>query len=74
MAVARCKKCGAPKGVKKSYPHVHSAISSNDRIMCGSPSCTRAGSLWLTEEEERQYILGQRTFRLSNGLTGVIVS
>jgi hypothetical protein len=67
MALARCESCGRPKGMKHDYAHFHSLPSATARsLLCGSPTCARPGSIWLTEEEERQYLCGQRSFRVSN--------
>jgi hypothetical protein len=67
MALARCQTCGSPKGLKQNYPHFHTlAHSGNIDILCGSPTCARPGCLWLTDEEQLQYLHGQRSFRMSN--------
>jgi len=67
MALARCENCGSPRGLRRSYPHVHAlAIPGNISVLCGSPSCARRALIWLTEEEEQQYFHGQRSFRISN--------
>jgi hypothetical protein len=67
VALARCESCGRPKGLKQDYAHFHSLASAVAKnILCGAPSCARPGSVWLTEEEEQQYLSGQRSFRISN--------
>jgi hypothetical protein len=66
MALARCERCGV-SGLKHSYPHLHTPIGSpSAALLCGAPHCVRPGCLWLTEVEEQQYLLGLRSFRLSN--------
>jgi len=75
MAIARCEICASPKGLKHSYNHAHVLdISGNERILCGTPSCIRVGGIWLTDEEERQYGSGRRSFRLSYRAGGVNVT
>ena len=67
MASARCETCGSPQGLRHAYPHVHALdIPMSIYVLCGSPSCARRAFIWLTDEEERQYLHGQRSFRLSN--------
>ena len=41
MSVARCKKSGSPRGLKHSYPHIHSGMISG--ILCGAPACAAPG-------------------------------
>jgi len=67
MALARCDTCGSPQGLQRNYLHFHALIpSGNFTILCGSPTCTHPpGCIWLTEEEEREYLNGRRSFRLS---------
>jgi hypothetical protein len=67
MALARCESCGCPRGLKQDYVYFHAAASPLSRnVLCGSPTCARPASLWLTDEEEQQYLGGQRIFRVSN--------
>jgi hypothetical protein len=66
MAIARCETCGRPKGTKLTYNHSHKPLSPSSGIMCGAPSCNRPACIWLTNEEERAYVRGWRTFRLAN--------
>lgn len=67
MALARCKTCGSPQGLKHDYPHFHALVRSVNRtILCGAPTCAHPGYLWLTDEEQRQYLCGQRSFQISN--------
>jgi len=64
MASARCEKCGSPQGLKQSYTHSHGLASPEKRILCGTPSCTGSALIWLTDDEEQQYIQGVRAFRV----------
>jgi hypothetical protein len=67
MALARCEHCGRPQGLKQDYNYFHElAYSANSRVLCGSTGCARPSCLWLTDEEERQYLSGHRNFRISN--------
>jgi hypothetical protein len=61
MAFARCETCGAPQRLKNNYLHFHTLLYSvNIKILCGARCCARRGFIWLTDEEERQYLDGQR--------------
>jgi len=62
MALARCESCGRPTKTRWDYPHPHVSIR---RLVCGNNLCTRpAHLLWLTDEEERWYVEGQRSFKV----------
>jgi hypothetical protein len=67
MALARCQTCGSPRGLKHTYPHFH-GLGDFVRIdiLCGAPTCVRRALIWLTDEEERKYVHGQRLFRILN--------
>lgn len=64
MAVARCEKCGPPQGMKLSYARSHKlAPDAKTRIFCGTGNCIKLALVcWLTDEEERQYLGGERRF------------
>jgi hypothetical protein len=66
MALARCEICGSPRGMKQAYAHCHKALSPNNGIMCGAPMCIQPACIWLTNEEERAYVRGERIFKLAN--------
>jgi len=74
MALARCETCGRPQGLKQDYAHFHAPDSVTRNILCGSPTCARPASLWLTDVEEHQYLGGQRIFRVSNRTLDVRVT
>jgi CheY-like chemotaxis protein len=75
MALARCETCGCPRGMKQAYPHAHRPLSyPNASIMCGAPTCIRPACVWLTDEEERAYLYGERNFRLGTHTTQVQVA
>ena len=54
--------------MKQSYPHAHTATTETriegPRILCGATNCYGLASIWLTDEEERQYVGGLRSFKL----------
>jgi hypothetical protein len=65
MASARCETCGPPRGLKQNYTHLHTPVPSmSSSILCGAPTCNRPASVWLTDEEEQQYLRGERNFRI----------
>jgi hypothetical protein len=67
MALTRCEACGRPQGLKQNYNHFHRLASTvGSDILCGAAACARPGCLWLTDEEQRQYLSGQRSFRISS--------
>jgi hypothetical protein len=63
MASARCETCGRPQGLKHNYIHLHTPVA---RVLCGAPTCIRSACVWLTDQEEREYLHGLRSFLLSN--------
>jgi hypothetical protein len=63
MATARCETCGPPQGLKYNYPHRHT-FAPPRTILCGAPGCIHPARAWLTDEEERFYLSGERVFRL----------
>lgn len=65
MALARCEQCGSPQGMKQDYPHVHPPTSfPNNRILCAATTCNKPAYLWLSDEEEKRYIEGERWFEI----------
>ena len=65
MASARCEKCGHPQGLKLNYTHFHTPVPSvSSSILCGAPTCNRPAYIWLTDEEQQQYLRGVRNFRI----------
>ena len=65
MALARCLTCGRPQGLKHNYTYPHEQISlpANHVVFCGAKGCTRLAMIWLTDDEEEQYVQGVRSFR-----------
>jgi hypothetical protein len=68
MALARCVTCGSPQGLKHNYTHPHDQISlpANHVVLCGASGCTQLAMIWLTDDEEQQYVRGVRAFRISH--------
>jgi hypothetical protein len=76
MAIARCETCGRPQGLKRSYIHYHAlstSFSLKNKIFCGAPACVHPGCIWLTDEEEQQYLGGRRGFRVTKRAREVLV-
>jgi hypothetical protein len=75
MALARCKACGPPQGLKSNYAHVHAVASGvNFRVFCGAPTCVHPAFIWFTAKEEQEYLSGERRFRVSNHAQDVLVA
>jgi hypothetical protein len=67
MAIARCEKCGKPKGAnvkppgyanKPYYPVGH----PESGIVCGTRGCESVALIWLKVDEAQAYQQGQRIF------------
>jgi hypothetical protein len=75
MALARCETCGCPRRTKRAYIYSHRPLSYPNRgVICGAPTCMLPACIWLTNEEEREYLRGSRSFRLGNRTTQVQVT
>jgi hypothetical protein len=66
MALVRCEECGTPKGKKLSYTRSHKFVSdARIHVFCGTANCTQVARIcWLTDEEEQQYVCGERRFTI----------
>ena len=63
MALARCEQCGPPQGKRVRYAHSHKLASTKSRIFCGTGNCTDLAIVcWLTDDEQQEYISGERRF------------
>ena len=61
MAIARCESCGPPQNLKARYVHHHEPLGyPNSRVLCASATCSRPAYVWLTDEEEVQYLQNRR--------------
>lgn len=76
MASARSEACGSPQGLKHNYAHPHNQISSPPKreFLCGAPSCTRLALIWLTDDQEEQYVQGVRLFRVAQSAEEVRIN
>ena len=73
MALARCDKCGPPKGGTVTYTHSHHPISHpNSGLVCGR--CEGEVSVWLTDQEEKSYLAGKRVFEFATQTAKVRVT
>ena len=75
MAVARCAVCGQPTGKRRNYTQSRAPFyPSQFDVICPAPNCSRhAFIIWLTDEEEKEYLRGERIFRLPGRPGGVQV-
>lgn len=65
MALARCEKCGKPKGRTKNYVRSANPVGYPDTAaICGSSACKNPALLWLDESEAQAFIKGQVVFDL----------
>jgi hypothetical protein len=66
MAILRCEKCGPPQGKMLSYASSRKLASdTSSRIFCATAKCTRLAFVcWLTHQEEREYVRGERLFKV----------
>ncbi len=63
MALARCEKCGRPDPRNGQYTIFHHPVSTPNRaIVCGARGCEQPARIWLTTEEQGQYLSGRRVF------------
>jgi hypothetical protein len=74
MALARCEKCGRPESKRLRYSQSHKLAFTKSRIFCGTGNCTDLAIVcWLTDEEEREYVSGERRFAVPfRGLVRVV--
>jgi len=64
MAIARCAKCGEPKGRTQTYvARAHQVGHPNSSTVCGIKECEGAAFIWLNEQEKTAFDRGQRVFR-----------
>lgn len=65
MAIARCIKCGRPKGRTNNYTKSVEPVGYPDTSsVCGSSGCENPALIWLNEEETSAYSIGQKIFCL----------
>ena len=76
MALVRCANCGVEQPGRGHYKRayirsVQPLGHPNGGVICGSPSCTQPGLIWLEQEEADDYDAGERIFRLQSNTTKV---
>lgn len=63
MALARCIKCGMPKGRTRKYVKMVESIGYPETaLICGSSGCTNPAMVCLDEKELKEYESGKRIF------------
>jgi hypothetical protein len=60
MALARCERCGLPKGSPETYKDWHLPFN------CSGIGVRNCAFIWLTASEQERYIAGHRIFRYSS--------
>ena len=76
MALVRCEICGVKPpgrgGYKRAYVrNVQPLGHPKSALVCGTPSCSRAGLIWLEQSEVDAYNKGERVFGLQTNTTKV---
>lgn len=75
MALARCRRCGAPKGRTNHY--VAAAIPVgylSSAAICGSKDCEEPALIWFNDHEKAEYDKGKRVFSFPSAAIKVRVS
>lgn len=74
MAIVRCASCGIGGGrYKRNYVRSVQPINHPDSgVICGTPSCTQHGLIWLESDEAQAYDAGERIFRLQTNTIKVM--
>ena len=75
MALARCRKCGAPEGRTNRY--VVAAIPLgylSTAAICGSKGCEEPALIWFNDREKAEYDKGKRVFSFASNAMKVRVS
>jgi hypothetical protein len=71
MALVRCERCGA-RGVTRTYVRPVSPPNHPDSgLICGRPTCSSAGLIWLEQHEAQEYARGERLFTLNTNTAKV---
>jgi len=71
MASVRCEACGKPIAAKPpNYSETrYLPIGYPNRgLVCGTQGCENDGSVWLKDDEEKQYATGERIFGIFGGV------
>jgi len=76
MALVRCKSSGVKPlgrgGYKRSYVRSVQPLGyPNSGLVCGTPSCSSPGLIWLEQNELDAYNSGQRIFEMATNTAKV---
>lgn len=64
MALARCTKCGMPKGKTREYVQMVEPIGYPETaLICGISKCTNPAMVCLEDDEWKEYQKGERIFK-----------
>lgn len=75
MAIARCVKCGRPEPRSSPYVASHTAQpNGGNPIVCGAKGCEQPAMIWLTTEEQEQYLKGRRIFAFATNAAKVRIT
>jgi len=72
MALCRCKN-DRPRNKEKYIHYVQPIGYPNTSSICGKPSCSNAGLIWLTKIEYDEFLNGRRIFDYASNVTKVKV-
>jgi hypothetical protein len=73
MALARCENHPS-RGRTKAYVTTRLPIGyPSSAVICGRPDCAENAKIYLTQEEENNYQLGQRIFSYDSNVAKVMV-
>ena len=69
MAIARCERCGRPRGANVKPPGYADAPFQpvghpNSGIVCGKTGCEEPGLVRLKRDEAQRYLCGPRVFTI----------
>ena len=62
MALSRCLKRHSPPRSKRYTAYALPVGYPNSSTICGIPTCTNQGVIWLDDHESGAYLNGQRIF------------
>jgi hypothetical protein len=75
MPLARCEKCGRPDRRTSPYATFHNPASDpNKAVVCGARGCEQPARIWLTTEEQKQYLSGRRVFAFATNSVKVRIA
>lgn len=75
MALVRCKQCGRPRGIRRTYvTSVQPLGYPETAAICGRAGCERPGLVWLDEQDKAEYERGKRVFSVPNAAVKIKVT